>query len=424
MEKEGVVISVFGSGGGVAKSLLALLNKSITDPDDPLHSVIQLSELHLVDLKQKDMEYYKQKCPELTELIKLYQFDLHDLKKVRKHLMKTNTSLVVDLSWADTVNVLGICNDMGISYVNSALEIVEVDYDEDLEGFTLIERYERFMEAKDKFTNMKGIVCSGMNPGVVQWMAHTLMSAYPEDKPLGCFIVENDTTFFKDESNVRNKTVYSTWSPECFLDEAILNYPMYVKQHVPLFLYEDVYRKEFKVTLGDIEFYGCLMPHEEVLSLSTLYDMEMGFIYKVNDYTTQLIRTKLAQNKVDNLWDWNFKVLDPAEAELVGEDLVGVLLVYEDKERFIYNVMDSNSTYKKYGTNATYIQVASGIYAAICTILLETIPNGVHYVEELLSTIKDIGYGKYVTQYMTEFVTGENEKSDGLILDRMKDVSL
>ncbi len=424
MEKEGVVISVFGSAGGVAKSLLALLNKSITDPEDPIHSVIQQSELHLVDLNQKDMEYYKQKCPELAELIKLHQFDLHELKKVRKHLMSTNTTLVVDLSWADTVNVLEICNTLGISYTNSAFEIVEVDNDEELEGFTLIERYERFSKVKDKFTNTKSIVCSGMNPGVVQWMAHTLMTDYPDEKPLGCFIVENDTTFFKDESNIRKKTVYSTWSPECYLDEAILNYPMYVKQHVPIFLYEDVYRKEFKVTLGDIEFYGCLMPHEEVLSLSKLYDMELGFIYKVNDYTTQLIRTKLAQNKVDNLWDWNFKVLDPAEAELVGEDLVGVLLVYEDKERYIYNVMDSQSTHQKYGTNATYIQVASGIYAAICTILLETIPNGVHYVEELLSTIKDIGYGKYVTQYMTDFVTGENAKSNGLILDRMKDVSL
>lgn len=424
MENEGVVISIFGSAGGVARSLLALLNNSITDPNDPLHAVIKQSKFHLVDLKQKDIEYYKQKCPELIKYIKLYKFDLNDLEKVRKHLVKSKTTLVVDLSWADTINVLDICNDLGISYANSALEIVEVDYDEELEGFTLIERYERFKDAKDRFANMKGIVCSGMNPGVVQWMAHTLMADHPDEKPLGCFIVENDTSFFKDESQVRNKTVYSTWSPECFLDEAILNYPMYVKQHVPIFLYDDVYRKEFKVTLGDIEFYGCLMPHEEVLSLSTLYDMEMGFIYKVNDYTTQLIRRKLAKNKVDNLWDWNFKVFDPAEAEIVGEDLVGVLLVYKDKERFMYNVMDSNSTFQKYGTNATYIQVACGVYAAISTLLLETIPNGVHYVEELLTTVKDIGYGKYVTQYMSDFVTGENAKSDGLILDRMKDISL
>lgn len=424
MEKKGVVISIFGSAGGVAKSLLALLNNSITDPRDPLHSVMQYSELHLVDLKQKNMEYYKQKCPELTKLIKLYQFDLHDLRKVRKHLMSTNTTLVVDLSWADTINVLEICNTLGSSYTNSALENVEVDYDDEFLGFTLIERYERFSKVKDKFTNTKSIVCSGMNPGVVQWMAHTLMTAYPDEKPIGCFIVENDTTFFKDESNIRNKTLYSTWSPECFLDVAGLNFPMYVKQHVPIFLYEDVYRKDFKVTLGDIEFYGCLMPHEEVLSLGSLYNMEIGFIYKVNDYTTQLIRKKLAENEVDHLWDWDLKVLDPAEAELVGEDLVGVLLVYEDKERFIYNVMDSNSTYQKYGTSATYIQAATGVYAAICTILLETIPNGVHYVEELLSTVKDIGYGKYVTQYMTDLVTGENAKSDGLILDRMKEVSL
>ncbi|MDR6999277.1 hypothetical protein [Neobacillus niacini] len=112
--------------------------------------------------------------------------------------METKTSLIIDLSWADTIDILDICNDLGISYVNSALENVEVDKDEYLEGFTLQERFERFSEARNRLTNMKDIVCSGMNPGVVQWMAHSLMNKHPDEKPLACFIVEKDTTFFKE----------------------------------------------------------------------------------------------------------------------------------------------------------------------------------------------------------------------------------
>ncbi|WP_409296332.1 S-adenosylmethionine decarboxylase related protein [Peribacillus sp. SCS-26] len=419
MRSIGAAISIFGSAGGVARALLSLLNKSIKDSTNPLHKLIKQITLHLIDIEQKDIAYYNEICPNLINQIVLNQIDLTDLEEVRKHICETETLLIVDLSWADTIDILDICNEFGVFYVNTALENTEVDEDQNLKGFTLLERFYRFEDAKNRFTNMKGIVCSGMNPGVVQWMAYSIMAMHPNEKPLACYIVEKDTTFYKEKSLLA-KTICTTWSPECFLDEAILNYPMFVKGGVPLHLYKEVYAQEFKVTLGDIQFYGCLMPHEEVLSLGTLYNMETGFIYKVNDYTTQTIRANL--ECVDDLLNWNLKVLDPAEAELEGEDLVGVLLVYKDRERFMYNVMNSQFTFEKYGSNATYIQVACGVYAGICTLLLDTIPNGVFYVEELLEKDKNIGYGKYITQYMPDFVIGENQKSDGLILDRMKKV--
>lgn len=420
MRDIGGAISIFGSAGGVARALLSLLNKSITDSTDPLHKFSKQSMLHLIDIKQKDIAYYNEICPNLINQIVLKQIDLTDLKEVRKHISETETSLIVDLSWADTIDILDICNEFGVFYVNSALENIEVNEDENLKGFTLLERFYRFENAKNRFTNMKGIVCSGMNPGVVQWMAYSIMAMHPNEKPLACYIVEKDTTFYKDKSLLDKDIIYSSWSPECFLDEAILNYPMIVKGKVPLHLYKEVYAQEFKVTLGDTQFYGCLMPHEEVLSLGTLYDMETGFIYKVNDYTTQIIRDNLGCT--DDLLNWNLKVLDPSEAELEGEDLVGVLLVYKDKERYMYNVMNSQFTFEKYGINATYIQVACGVYAGICTLLLDKISNGVFYVEELLEKDKSVGYGKYITQYMKEFVIGVNQGSDGLILDRMKKV--
>ena len=319
----------------------------------------------MVDSRQQEKEYYDRLFPNLKDHIDLHEFDLKDLKKFTDHLKHTKTSLVVDVSWADTVEMLQCCDQLGVNYVNTALENTMVDENEELyEGFGLIERLRHLEKHKDKLVNSSAIIGSGMNPGVVQWMAIELLKTDTSDEtPIGCYIVEHDTSFYKDKKMAKENVVYTTWSPECFLDEAILSYPMFMKNHIPLFLYEKVYDVEFKVTLGDKQFYGCLMPHEEVYTLGKLYDMEGGFLYKINDHTTELIRSNM--DDLDKIWDFEMKVLDPLDATLEGEDLAGVLLVYKDKERYMYNVSRNDTIFAEYKTNATYFQVACGIYAAL-----------------------------------------------------------
>jgi homospermidine synthase len=249
-------------------------------------------------------------------------------------------------------------------------------------------------------------------------MAWDLMKKHPNKLPKACYIVEEDTSFYEDETLADKNTIYTTWSPECFLDEAIYSYPTFMKKHTSLFLYKEVYELEFKVSLGEKEFYGCLMPHEEAITLGKMYDMETGFIYKVNDHTTNLIKENL--DNVDALWNKPMKVLNPEFAPLKGADLVGILLVYEDKELYMYNELSNKEAYAKYKTNATYLQVASGIYGALATILLDNIPQGIYYVDQLLVNTKS-NYGKYLSYHLDKFVIGENNHSDGDLLDRMKE---
>lgn len=417
MDDTARAITILGSSGGVAKAILAILDKSIQDVEAPIHAFMSRCTIHLIDRKQKSLEYYDKFIPHLNHAVTLHQFDLSNLNMFRQHLSNTKTTLVIDVSWADTVEMLECCNEMGVQYINTALENTMVDFNEELEGFTLLERYRIFQENRGRFTNTKAIIGSGMNPGVVQWMAIEMMKRTPSEMPLGCYIVEHDNSFYTDRSLAQKKTIYSTWSPECFLDEAILNYPMFMKHRTPLFLYNAVYDLEFKVSLGNKQFYGCLMPHEEVVSLGQTYDMETGFIYRVNAYTTDVIRATLGN--ADDLWNWNHKVLNPVDAELDGEDLVGVLLVYKDKEHFMYNVMTNKSVFSQFNTNATYFQVACGIYGAVSTLLLDDIPQGVYFVDELLLHT-NVGYGKYLSYYMKDFIIGENNGSDGLLLDRVK----
>ncbi|WP_274310536.1 S-adenosylmethionine decarboxylase related protein [Solibacillus daqui] len=405
--------------GGVAKSILSILNQSAIDKNDSIHSVIKNSQLFLIDHNQHKIDYYKSLFPNLIDKLTLLQFDLNDTDKFTEHLQTTNTKLVIDVSWADTIEMLGCCNKLGVFYINSALENTMVDQDESLYGFPLTERFNRFEEKKETFTNTKAIIGSGMNPGVVQWMALKLLQENANSKPLACYIFEHDNSIYKDKNLLQPKTIYTTWSVECFLDEAILSYPMFVKHHLPLYLYDEVYATEFKVTVGNKEFYGCLMPHEEVLSLGKLYNIELGFIYRVNEYTTTLIRGNL--DNVDDLWEWNHKLIDPADGEVEGEDLVGVLLVFEDKEIYIYNTLKSSDIYQKYKTSATYFQVACGIYAGTASLILDNIPQSIYYVDELLLNTQS-NYGKYLTYYMQDFIYGENSSTDGLLHQRIRRV--
>lgn len=159
------------------------------------------------------------------------------------------------------------------------------------------------------------------------------------------------------------------------------------------------------------------MPHEEVLILGKNFNMEVGFLYRINEYTTNIIRQNLDQ--VEDLWNWNRKVFNPAEEEVAGEDLVGVLLVYENSETYMYNVMNSSQVFRKYKTNATYFQVGCGIYAGLSSLLLDQFEQGAYYVEELLLNTES-KYGEYLNLYMKDFVMGHNNFTDGLLHDRVR----
>jgi len=415
-------VTLLGSEGGLAQAVLALLNRAIADPADPLYGNLRNCRLYLIDIRSDPSSFsHAAKYPNLADRLEVHALDLRNLEAFRQHLCATRTTLVIDLSWADTLQMLECCNELGIRYVNTALENTEVDEDPTLYGFPLTERFERFESRRSEFDQVTAIVCSGMNPGVVQWMALELMNESPGRVPRACYIVEKDTSFYTDASRVKPDTVYASWSVECFLDEAILSYPMFMKDRIPHYFREEVYSAEYLVRLGNETFYGCLMPHEEVLTLGQLHNWETGFLYRVSEYTTNQIRAHL--DNVDVLWNWQEEIISPSKGDVDGEDLVGVLLVYEDEERYLYNVMSSKDIYPLYGTNGTYFQVACGVYAALACLWLDPVPKGVHFVDEWLRTGTACRYGEYVRRHMKRFERGTNPNTDGLLTQRRREVN-
>ncbi|ULT54623.1 S-adenosylmethionine decarboxylase related protein [Neobacillus drentensis] len=392
MNDRKLVLTILGSAGGLARSLLALLNKASLDPHDPIQQKLYNSTIHLIDYNQRPLDYYQSICPNLIHQITIHQMDLKDTIILRNYLKESHTSIVIDVSLADTVEMLDCCNQLGVHYVNSALENIYIqDHANEYKGFPLIERLRFFEKYKKEYTNLKAIICSGMNPGVVQWMAIELMNHYPNEQPLACLIVEHDSSFLKLKSGAKKNAVYTTKPPDWFLTSAIQSFPMFMRNRTPLFLYEQVYNLEFMATLGDKQLHGCLMPNEAVYFLCKQFDMEGGYLFKGNDDTECLI----------------------------GENLVGVLLVYPDKERYMYHALSHEGSMERIKTNAAYFQAASGLYAALAVILNDGIANGVYSVDELLVKTNN-HYGQYLSCHLTDFVCGENAQTDGLLFKRMK----
>ncbi len=174
-------ITLLGSAGGAAKAVLAILNQAIANEKDPIYEVLKNAKFHLVDIKQKDRTYYDELFSNLKGRLYLYEINLQNVVEFKQHLKEKRTSVVIDVSGADTIRVLSCCNELGICYINSALENEYVDQDDSLIGFQLTERYTRFEKEKEKFTNTKAIIGSGMNPGVVQWMVVELMKERPNE---------------------------------------------------------------------------------------------------------------------------------------------------------------------------------------------------------------------------------------------------
>lgn len=80
MDNYQTVITLLGSSGGVAKSILSILNKSAVDQRDPIHSYISGCTIHLIDIKQKEENYYSRLFPNLFKRFVFHQFDLKDSK--------------------------------------------------------------------------------------------------------------------------------------------------------------------------------------------------------------------------------------------------------------------------------------------------------------------------------------------------------
>lgn len=371
-------LMILGASGGLANAVLHSL----------VHHRHLFNKLILVDKNKKLLDN-----PYLGHKNLNYTFIHKELKSGRMNeyqtiLKKHKINIVLDVTDALTIPIIKATNQSGIDYINTSIN------DDDK---TSPESISEIFAARKSWKKARQILCAGMNPGIVNmWVRHGIEKhGVPEE------IIH----FEYDTSMGRKWKAIITWSIHEFLQEDVHDPGGVVlgrdkiKWLYPNALMHQVDMKPILSPILQLEKYpkGCLVLHEENITIGHKYDIPSKFVYAIHPQTMQaLLKTYRKEKKVARK---DLQLADNLKNVLDGSDNIGVLLKYKNKKVYYFNSIANTSVV---GTNATYTQAAVGVFAALFVLMFDQLKKGTYFVEELY----DAHYKHYMFDNMRvqEFV--------------------
>jgi homospermidine synthase len=355
---------ILGASGGVANALLQRLraHRNLFDRLVLLDKRKNILENKYIDHKKLNYLFIHKKI-NLPEEEKSY------LSLLKKH----DIDIVLDLTDADSIPIIEATNKAGVSYVNTAMN------DKKRTVYSLVTE---ILARKSELANAPNILCTGMNPGVVNtWVRQGIEK----------FSIPNEIIHFEyDTSKVAQKWEPAvTWCINEFIVETVAD-PAGVmlgknkiKRLIPNALSNKFPLKPILSPIMKLDKYpnGFTVLHEENITLAYRYNIPSKFIYAVNTKTMEKM-AKLYKEKrriVEN----DIVHGDNSEKILSGSDSIGVMLDYDDKKVYYFNSMPNEAII---GTNATYAQVIAGVFAAIFTLIFDKVKKGINFPEDLHDT--------------------------------------
>ena len=291
----------------------------------------------------------------------------------RQLLRRYGIDIVLDLTDADTLPVLKATDAAGVSYVCTSLNDTRRD---------AVELVDAVHPACQRRSKAPHILCSGMNPGVVNaWVQHAVRGF---GVPREIVHFEYDTSMAAD----RWRPVI-TWSPKEFLTEAVWERTGSVVDGVASL--KSTNALHHRVDLGPImkpvmplHSYprGFLILHEENLTIGRALGTSSKFIYALHPKTMAHLTRRWRDRGEVCIAD--LEVGDNTSLPLKGADTIGVYLDYP-RHRVYY--LHSMANRDVVGTSATCSQVAVGIFAALFTLLHERLQSRIYFVGDLYDTI-------------------------------------
>ena len=127
---------------------------------------------------------------------------------------------------------------------------------------------------------------------------------------------------------------------------------------------------------------GFLVLHEENLTLGEALGVSSKFIYALHPKTMAYLARRWRRR--GQLLVSDLRVGDNTTMPLAGEDTIGVCLEYP-RRRVYYLHSLANSAVM--GANATCTQVAVGVYAALFTMLRDSLAPRIYFVSDLYDTV-------------------------------------
>jgi hypothetical protein len=281
---------------------------------------------------------------------------------------------VIDLSVNETRAMLAVTDGAGVSYINTGVA--------NRPGENFSEVVLDLVKRKGSSWNSPHILCSGMNPGIVNmWVRRGIEKS---GAPKSIVHFEYDTG-----QPVDGGAPIIAWSRETLVDE-IVNDPAGVVEGrdkirfvQPNPLKNRVSMEEVLRPIMNLPVYprGFLLLHEENITLGQEYDVPSRFLFSLKTETMDYLEEVYEKNKkvpADTL-----ALGDNRKIPLKGEATVGVCLEYAHLRQYFFNTTAQGAIP---GVSGSCRQVAAGLHAALWTVLEDPLAKRVYFVEDLLGT--------------------------------------
>jgi len=288
-------------------------------------------------------------------------------------LKKYRIDIVLDLTDMDSIPVIEATNKAKIPYINTAMN------DEEREVYDVVSEV---FSKKSQLDNAPHILCTGMNPGVVNLWARHGIEKFSIPKKIIHFEYDSSRVAAKWEPMV-------TWCLNEFLMETVVDPSgvMLGRDRLKTLLPNGLENKHplrpilFPIMKLDKYPYGFTVLHEENITIAKRYNVPSKFVYSVNVKTMEKIMNIYKEKK--KVTEKDLSHGDNSEKILAGSDNIGVVLDYKDKKVYYFNSMPNESVI---GTNATYSQVIVGVFSALFTLMFERLKPGLYFPEDLYHT--------------------------------------
>lgn len=283
----------------------------------------------------------------------LTKCDLKDGNDVMDYLPKhvNDFDVVINTSLANSILLSEQCAEMGIDYLDVGIE----------EGINseVTPTYD-YVGLMDRLTNMstpksRVMLGFGINPGILEHI-------YQKYKPAGkhyAFELEHD------DAETDEYSVYGTWSPFMYVEESIFSDKMLTKQdetgtHI-IDMNEHLNNIGGSINLNFHSEQRKYLPicHEELITMTQSNPDLLGSGYlfqaprKLQYYCLKKGK-KITQHEALSI---------PVPENLKGEDHVGMLFYdLKDNIYWIKNVMQNQTTWRRYGVNSVCWQTATGAW--------------------------------------------------------------
>ncbi len=355
---------ILGASGNVARALLRRLGGR----RDQFGRVILLDKSDRM-LEDRYLEHQRLDYQFVRRRLRLPKHQAY----YRRLLARYEIDIALDVTDMDTLPILGATDLAGVSYIGTSLN-------ENKRGAQAL--VDALHPTRTKPRRAPHILCSGMNPGVVNiWVWHGVRRY---GKPREIVHFEYDTSMVAD-----GWRPIITWSRKEFLSEVAWDPTGMVVDGKPVMLHTNAIqnRESMRSILKPVlplESYprGFLVLHEENLTLGQMLGVSSKFLYALHPKTMAYLARRWRKRGELRITD--LATGDNTLLPLDGADTVGVCLEYPRRRVYYLHSLANSAVV---GTNATCTQVAIGVYAALFTLLREPLAPRIYFPNDLYDTV-------------------------------------